>query len=321
MDFLDRRTLLGGIGGVTLAALSPTSIAAKPRRNFFERIGRPIGLQIYTLGPDVGKDIDATFAQVAQIGYREIELPSTLGKKPAELAASAAKAGLKIASLHLPLVKTGGPMGLTLGSEPAQVADALGALGAKWAVAPIMMLPENFKPEKGESFGTALARSAAAAGEDLWKQSAELLNKKASALKPLGIKVGYHNHNIEFAPVGKTTGWEILLRETDPGLVFFEVDTGWVATAGLDVVKFLKTVRGRARLMHVKDVAVGNPKSYAISMKPAEVGSGTLDWVKILPAARKAGIEHFLVEQEPPFEIPRIDSAAKSYAFLSKLKA
>jgi sugar phosphate isomerase/epimerase len=73
--------------------------------------------------------------------------------------------------------------------------------------------------------------------------------------------------------------------------------------------------------LHVKDVAPDNPQSYQISMKPAEVGSGTLNWSRILPAAQRAGVEHFLVEQEPPFVIPRIEAAAKSYAFLSQLTA
>jgi sugar phosphate isomerase/epimerase len=277
-------------------------------------------LQIYTLGGDVGKDIDATFAQVAKIGYREIELPNFLGRQPAEVAAAAKRAGLIISSVHLPLMPLG-PAGVTLVSEPAQVADALGGIGAKWAVAPIMLLPSDFRPKAGESFGDSIGRSVAAAGEDIWKRSAALLNERATALKPLGIKVGYHNHNIEFAPVGKTTGWDILWRETQPDLVSFEVDLGWIATAGLDPVKFLEKTRGRVRLVHVKDVAKGNPKSFTISMMPTQVGAGTLDWARILPAAHRAGVRHFYVEQEPPFTIPRIEAASQSYAFLSKLRA
>ena len=94
-----------------------------------------------------------------------------------------------------------------------------------------------------------------------------------------------------------------------------------MATAGLDPVRFLERARGRVRLLHVKDTAAGNPASYHISMMPAEVGSGTLNWSRILPAAHRAGGRHFLVEQEPPFTIPRIEAAARSYAFLSQIRA
>lgn len=317
-DF-NRRNFLALLAASAAAGCvgAPASIVSPLR--FFERVGKPIGLQIYTLGPDAGRDIDATFAQVAQIGYRQIELPNLFGKTPAELAAAARGAGLEIVSVHLPLLENSGPMGLTLGSDPAQVADALGTLGTSWAVAPILLMPDNFAMGPGESFAVAIGRAVAAAGEDHWKRSADLLNRKAAALAPLGIKVGYHNHNLEFAPVAGTTGWDIMWRETDPGLVFFEVDTGWIATAGRDPAAFLDGARGRVRLLHVKDVAADNPTSFAIGMNPAEVGSGVLDWASILPAAERAGVQHYLVEQEPPFTIPRIEAATKSFTFLNSL--
>jgi sugar phosphate isomerase/epimerase len=66
---------------------------------------------------------------------------------------------------------------------------------------------------------------------------------------------------------------------------------------------------------------VGNTTNFALSMKPAEVGSGMLDWASILPAAYDAGVRHFYVEQEPPFAMPRIEAARKSFGFLSQLRA
>ena len=321
MQEIKRRSFLVALGGVAVTSLAGCATTpVSSQKTFFGQIGRPIGLQIYTLGPEAGRDIDATFAQVAQIGYREIELPGLFGKKPAELAAAAARAGLTISSLHLPLVATAGP-GLSLGSDAGQIAEALGALNARWAVAPLLLLPQGLRPQSGEGMEAAISRSVAAAGEDIWKKTAELLNTKGSELKPLGFKVGYHNHNLEFAPIGKTRGWDILWGETQPDLVGFEVDLGWIATAGLDPVEFLKSVRGRVRLLHVKDVAAGNTVNFGIKMKPAEVGSGTLDWARILPEAHRAGVEHYFVEQEPPFTIPRIEAAAKSFAFLSQLPA
>lgn len=319
MPHLDRRSMLAALAAA--GAISALPAAARGRRLFFERIGKPIGLQVYTLGPDAGRDIDATFAQIAAIGYREVELPGLLGKTPAELAAAAARAGVRIVSLHVPLLAVGGPMAMTLNSDPAQLAETISALGARWAVAPIALIPTNFRPAAGESMGAAIARTVAAAGADIWKQTADQLNRAAAALAAHDIKVGYHNHNIEFRPIEQTTGWEILLAECDPRLVSFELDLGWVATAGLDPVQVLSRLHGRVRLLHVKDVAAGNPQSYEIAMHPAEVGAGTLDWARILPAARRAGVEHYLVEQEPPFTIPRIEAAQRSYQFLSQLRS
>ena len=320
MQKINRRSLLAGLGVSAFAAALAGSERGDSPKKFFERVGLPIGLQVYTLGPEAGKDIDATFASVAQIGYREVELPGMLGRKPGELAAAAARAGLVIGSIHLPLMSLGGPEALSLSSEPGVITDTLGTLGATWAVTPILILPNDFRPKPGEGLEQAISQSVAAAGKDIWKRTAALLNEKAGALKPLGINVGYHNHNLEFAPVDDTTGWDILWRETQPDLVSFEVDLGWVATAGLDPLRFLQQSRGRVRLLHVKDVAAGNPASYQLSMKPAEVGSGALDWSQLLPAAYEAGVRHFYVEQEPPFTIPRIDAAAQSFAFLAQLR-
>ncbi|MCE7798285.1 sugar phosphate isomerase/epimerase [Sphingobium sufflavum] len=322
MTNVSRRAILGGLGAVGLAAtMGGISPAARSRPPFFQRIGRPIGLQLYTLGDGIGRDLDATFASVAAIGYREVELPSLLGRQPAEIAAAARRAGISITSLHLPLLTKGSPNGLSMASDAAKIADSLGVLGAKWAVAPILLFPDGFRPNPGESMPMAISRSVAAAGEDIWKRTAALLNDKGRALKPLGIGVGYHNHNVEFASVGRTTGWEILWRETDPALVSFEVDTGWIVAAGMDPVQFLRAHHGRIRQLHVKDVAAGTTPNFTIAMNPTEVGSGTVDWARLLPEAHRAGVRHFYVEQEPPFAIPRLEAATRSYAFLSKLSA
>ncbi len=313
-----RRSLVTGLSSLAALCWLEGRALAAPRETFFAKIGQPIGLQVYTLGEEAGRDIDATFAQIAAIGYREIELPNLYSRKPADIRAAANRAGLTIRSIHIPAQGTGTG---SLNGAPAEVAEMVKTLGARRAVVPIAPFPPSFRPQPGEAMQAAIGRSFAAAGADHWRRTAALLNEKAAALKPHGVALGYHNHNIEFAPVGKTTGWDILVRETDPRLVDFEVDVGWVAAAGLDSVAFLRRLRGRASQLHVKDVAAGNTTNFALAMKPAEVGSGTLDWARILPAARAAGVRHFYVEQEPPFTMPRIEAARKSYAFLSALRA
>lgn len=318
---LGRRKFLTGLctGSVGLA-MAGSPMAAR-RRGFFERIGKPVGIQIYTLGEEPAKDLEGTFARLAQIGFRDIELPGLFGKKPAELKAAADKAGLRLSSVHLPMQGMPGGSGLSLLSDAQRIADDLGTMGIFQGVAPIAPFPEGFRPQQGETMQAAIGRTFAAAGKGHWQKAAAVLNERAAALLPFGIIVGYHNHNIEFAPIDGTTGWDVLTDETDPKLVHFEVDVGWVSAAGLDPVAFFAKNAGRCRWMHVKDVKASTATNYGLQMDPTEVGSGRLDWAKVLPAARAAGVEHFYLEQEPPFAIPRIEAAAKGYRFLSQLRA
>ena len=319
MMFNRRAFLFSGIGAGM--ALSAPPVLARPPRAFFKRIGRPIGLQLYTLGEEAARDPSATLAAVADIGYRDIELPNLYGSSAAELRRAADQAGLRISSLHLSAAKRVAAPGLSLSSSPAEIADTLGALGANRGVLPMVAVPESLRAALGGDFRAGLVQAFAVAGADPWKRTAALLNERAAGLKPHGFSLGYHNHNLEFAPVDGTTGWDILIAECDPALVSFEVDIGWVATAGLDPAAFLGKLKGRVAQLHVKDVAPGGTANFALSMQPAEVGAGKLDWARILPAAHEAGARHFYVEQEPPFAIPRMEAVRRSFAFLSGLRA
>lgn len=318
---MDRRSLLVSLAAGGAFAATGGSVFAAPAKGFFARTGLPVGLQLYTLGTEPRKDIDGTFARLASIGYRELELPELYGKTPKEMRAAADRAGLKLGSIHLALGAMAPASVLSLNSDPQRVADELGVMGIRQAILPIIPFPADMRPRAGESFQSAIARTLGEVGPDFWKRTAADLNQKAAALKPHGIALGYHNHNVEFIKVGEGTGWDILVRETDPALVHFEIDIGWVAAAGLDPVAFLRSVKGRARLLHVKDLKASTKANTALQMDPAEVGSGKQDWAGILPAAYTAGVRHFYVEQEPPFAIPRMEAVEKSFAFLSTLKA
>lgn len=317
---LNRRALLTGIAAAAMTAIS-SQPAEAARRPFFARTGRRLGFQLYSLGDEAGKDLAGAFASVARIGYRDIELPNLYGKSPAEVRALADGAGLSLTSLHLPAMGGPGQAMLSLLSDTQRIVDDLGVLGITGAVAPIAPFPAAFRPGPGENPMASLAKMFADAGIDGWKRTAALLNEKAAALKPHGIQVGYHNHNIEFAPLGGTTGWDVLVKGTDPALVKFEVDVGWVAAAGLDPATFLDRNRGRLRWLHVKDLKASTKPNFALTMDPTEAGSGEQDWARILPAAHRAGVEHFYVEQEPPFAIPRIEAAQRSWTYLSQLRA
>lgn len=293
---------------------------AGPRERFFDRIGKPIGLQLYTLGDEPEKDLDTVLSKLAAIGYRDIELPQLYGRSPADLRAAADNAGLRLSSFHIPAPGLAPPGAITLGSPAREIADMLGALGMFTAILPITPFPADFRRKDGEDFPTMFTRALTEGGADHWKRTADMLNARALALKPFGIQLGYHNHNLEFAPVGDTTGWDLLVENTDPSLVHFEVDLGWVAAAGLDPATFLQQQAGRVRWLHLKDLKASTKTNFALTMDPTEIGSGEQDWANILTAAEAAGVEHYYVEQEPPFAMPRMESAKRSYAFLSQLE-
>ena len=303
-----------------LASLSATNApaAAQP---FFKRHGLPIGLQLYTLGPEAQVDLAATFGAVAAIGYRSVELPGLVLSRAAEVRAALDRTGLVCPSVHVQ--PRGGPNDAAFNNDPGKLGEALNAIGVKTAVAPIFLIPERFdmKPKPGEDRGAVLRRLGAQMTLDDWKRNAESMNDKARGLKASGIKVGYHNHNFEFAPLGDTNGFEILLKHTDPTLVSFELDVGWVAAAGVDPAKVFAHHKGRFTQMHVKDIKATTKPNYVLSMDPTEVGSGALVWKTLLPAAYAAGVRGFYLEQEPPFTMPRIAAAKVGYDYLAGVTA
>ncbi|MDP3548890.1 MAG: sugar phosphate isomerase/epimerase [Novosphingobium sp.] len=321
---INRRSLLAALaaGGALAMGDAPAMAALRGGKPFFKRIGKPIGLQLYTLGDMPTKDLDGTLAKLAAVGFTDIELPNFYNRKPADLRAAADKAGVRYSSIHMnmPGPFTGGA--LSLMSSPQEIADGLNALGIYQVFMPLCPLPDGFSIPEGKNPQVAIGDALQAAGADHWKRTAALLNERAAALKPFGIALGYHNHNMEFAPLpGGTTGWEILMKETDPALVNFELDLGWTSAAGLDPAVELGKLKGRVKAVHMKDVKATTKTNYVMSQDPTEVGSGRLQWAKILPAALAAGVEHFYVEQEPPFAMDRLAAVTKSHGFLSRFVA
>lgn len=312
----DRRGLLTGLGALGLTAATPAFGAR--RMPFFKRIGKPLGVQLYALGEAAQKDLAGTLTRLAAMGYRDFELPGLFGRAPKDVRSDADSAGVRFGCIHLGMPNLQPPGALTLMSRPQEIADAMGALGIHKAVLPVPLLPDDFAAGPNEDFRAALTRGVEAGGLDMWKRMAALLNERAAALKPYGIQLGYHNHNMEFLPQGNTTGWNVLLGELDPKLVFIELDLGWVAAAGLDPAAELKKLSGRVKMVHVKDIKASTKPNFALQQDPAEVGLGMLDWGRILPACDAAGVEHYYIEQEPPFVRDRFASMKLSHDFLSR---
>lgn len=300
LDLHRRAFLAAGVAAMTAGSAS----AAQP---FFKRHGLQVGIQLYTLAPEAAKDLDGTLKAIGGIGYKAVELHSLFGKTGAQMRASLDAAGLTCTSIH---VQGRGQLDGDLG----KLAENLTAIGVENAVMPSPYIPDRLV---GKGLREVLTQLTA----DDWKMNADFLSEKAAVLAKSGIKVGYHNHNFEFAPLGDTNGLEILIRRTDPKLVTFELDVGWVAAAGVDPAAFFGKHKGRFSLMHVKDIKADTQSNFELKMDPTEIGSGKLPWKTLLPAAYAAGVRGFYVEQEPPFARPRIEAAKISHDYLASLVA
>jgi len=315
---LSRRNLISF--GAAAATLGAASAAWAAKEGFFMRHKLPIGLQLYTLGPGLAADLDNQLSQVARTGYKTVELAGYLGKTPTELRAAFDKAGLSATSSHV--------QGRPSGTDPSLqdidrlVADAH-VIGIKSFVLPMFPIPTHIDmtPKPGDDRRAVMARLAQQMTLDDWKATADLLNTAGAKIQKAGLRLGYHNHNVEFAPSAGTTGMEYLLKNTDPKLVHFEMDVGWVVAAGQDPFALMKGHPGRFKQMHVKDVLATTKPNFVFQQDPTEIGSGMIDWKKLLPAAYAAGIRDFFVEQEAPFAKPRLESIKVSFDYLNALVA
>jgi sugar phosphate isomerase/epimerase len=314
-----RRAFLGTAAAVSCVGATTGFAALAQRHRFFARHHLAIGLQLYTLGDAPYRDLDGTLATVARIGYRAVEPVGLMKRTAAELRAALDRAGLSCPSTHVPL-QAGGSGGPTLAGDIGKLAADMHRLGVKYVVVPIFPVPERIGgPRKGEDGLQYLIRAGREMTADDWRRTAAQLNEKGAALKREGLELAYHNHNVEFTQHGPGTAYDLLLANTDPEAVWFEMDVGWVAAAGVDPIRLLRTHRQRFRLIHVKDIEASTVPNHAFKMDPADVGSGILDWKSILPAGYEAGVRHYYVEQEPPFAGPRMEAARADYEYLARL--
>lgn len=311
-----RRSLLASGLALGAAALATPALGAAKRR-FFGPGGETLGLQIYTLGGDMLKDLDAAFGAVAAIGYRAVEL-LILDQPATEVRDALKRAGLAAHSTQASFETPKGP-NLTTGFD-ALVAMAH-TIGLEWVAPSLFDAPKRLGPPRaGEDLGAWFVRLAAEMTADDWKRYAETLNRTGARLKPHGLRIAHHNHNLDFHPVGDTNGYELIVANTDPDLVAFELDVGWVAAAGHDPIALLKRHSGRFRMMHMKDIKPETVPNYAFQQAPATPGQGVLDWAKLLPAAKAAGVCGWYVEEEAPFPTTRLDAVKANYAYFSTLK-
>lgn len=312
--FSRRQMLELGAAGLALTVPGLGALAAPQPGGFFARHKLPIGLQLYTVGDSARADIAGTLSKVAAAGFTAVELAGFHGHDARTLRQAADAAGISFPSIHMQAKAQGSEPGLD--QDPDKIAADMKVLGVTDVVLPMFLFPENLpKPQPGDR--NFFARAVASLTRADWQATAAFLNRKAADLKKVGLRLSYHNHNPEFRPIDGTTGLAILLAETDPELVSFEMDVGWVAAAGVDPVPLLKAQPHRFRMMHVKDIKADTQANFALQQDPTEVGSGELKWPMLLDVAWASGVRRFFVEQEPPFARDRFEAIAISAKYLA----
>ena len=275
------------------ASLATTGLLISKKEWFYNN--KTIGLQLYTLRNEVSKDLKGTIARVAQIGYKNVETfgysaGKYFGLSTGDFAAIFAQNNLKTPSGHYTL-----PDYLSKGDM-----DDL-----KRAV-------EDSKPLKHDFFTVPYLPEPLRTSLDDYKRLADRLSKAGEVVKDAGMRLAYHNHNFEFKDWGDgKTGYDILLTQTDPKLVNFEMDIYWVTKAGVDPIKLIQANPGRLKMWHVKDMDSTPDKSFT------EVGTGVINYKEIFKYKKLSGMEHFFVEQDQ-IKIDPYESITKSYEYIKE---
>ncbi len=228
------------------------------------------GLQLYTLRDDLPKDPKGVMKQAASFGYKQFEGfegPKGIfwGMKNTELKKFLDDIGVQLVSTHCNMEKD-------FERKAAEAAE----IGVKY------LLDAWVGPQK-----TA----------DDYKRFADKFNAWGDICKKNGMRFAYHNHDYSLE---KTDNGEfpqdIFMKNTNPDTVDFEMDIYWVVTAGQDPVEWFKRYPGRFRLCHIKDRKKDAPASDRDAS--VDLGTGSIDFKKILRVGEDSGLQYYIVEQE-----------------------
>jgi sugar phosphate isomerase/epimerase len=304
---MDRRQFLGAMAtGVVLSphlgcgraddrpSEAPTAGATPPPSRRIERIG----VQLYTVRTEMEKDVEATLARIAQIGFKEVEFAGYFNRTPKDIRAMLDRNGLTAPAAHVPYA--------SLGAGWKKVLDDSVVVGHEYLVIPFLDDEVRAQP-------------------DAYARVAEALNKGAEETNKAGLKFAYHNHQFEFVPAANgQSGWDTLVTQCSPS-VLFELDLFWASVAGQDPIRLFEAHPGRFPLVHVKDMET-RPDTPAAEMVPferafeelADVGEGSIDWAAIFARGDLGGIRHYFVEHDQP-KAP-FESIEASYRYLTKLR-
>ena len=270
-----------GLAGLPTKAVTSIHDSRFTIHNSPEQL-RNIGVQLYTVRDRMRASVEQTLEQVARIGYKEVEFAGYFGRSAKDIRGLLDANGLSAPSAHsadLPSIR----------NRFAQVLDDAATVGHRYVIC--ASLPRSEQTEDG------------------YKKIAGEFNRAGALAAQRGITVGFHNHDGEFAALGGTTGYDILLAECDPKLVTFQMDLFWTVKGDKDPLVYFAKYPGRFSSVHVKDMAAGGAM--------VDVGAGQLPFGKYFAQSKQAGIRHYFVEHDSPTD--PMGSITSSHKYLSAL--
>ena len=226
-----------------------------------------IGLQLYTVRRAMSKDIEGTIAAVAAAGVRELEFAGYYNKSAKWWRDTLGRHGLTTPSTHIGIPAAD--------SEWQAQFEFAKEMEHNWVIVPWMDAKSLKTP-------------------DDWMRVASRLNSAGKMAERAGLNFGYHNHDFEFATVGDTTGYELLMKHTDPDLVDFELDIYWAVKAGQNPIDMMERWPGRYTCCHLKDAGPAPERAML------DVGAGTIDFAAIIEKGRPQGLRHWYIEHDNP---------------------
>jgi sugar phosphate isomerase/epimerase len=283
---MNRRAFLTSIGlaaAGTQLACAPSLQTATPGRRL-----RRVGVQLYSLRDDARRDLERTLADIAAIGYRDVEMLGSFnnfGVPPARLRQILDRNGLRAPSTHV--------SGNALDDLERQVEDAQ-TLGHQYII--VASLPISGRPTL-----------------DDYRRWADRLNESGQRALRRGVRIGFHNHANDHTPIDGTVPYDLLVERTDPSVVRLQLDTGNTAMAGRDPLEYLKRYGARYWLFHIKDV----PRLGATN--DTELGKGVIDFRRLLASIDDIDEKLLFVEQETYPGAP-LESRRRDYAYISALE-
>jgi sugar phosphate isomerase/epimerase len=248
----------------------------------------PLGLQMYSLRFHTQSNAMDRIDKARELGFRAIEGGAPMRMPVGEFLKGLEQRGIK-------LVSTGSSYDRLKSDPDSQVAQAK-ALGAKYVMCSWITHPKGKFSEKE-------AREAAA-----------VFNAAGEKYRKEGITFTYHCHGYEFQPFGDGTLFDLIVKETKPEFVSFEIDVFWAAQGGADPAKLIEKHGSRFKLMHVKDLRKGaaiNSTGAAPDEDSVAIGQGSIDWRAVLKAAQKAGVEYYFIEDEAKNAVEQIPQSLK----------
>jgi sugar phosphate isomerase/epimerase len=252
-----------------------------------------VGLQLYTLRNEIDEQGPIpVLEKVAKLGYKwmegyEYEDRKILGLEPSEMKKVLDDLGMTMPSLHaVTEVSSDGGKDAVM-KQMTESAEDVKAVGAKYLVWAFLQEEDRTSIED-------------------YKRHIETWNQFGKICKDNGVQFAYHNHDFEFLTPDGHNAYDLIMENTDPDEVKFELDLFWIAMAKYDPVEYFNKAPGRFPLWHVKDMITEPYIAEDEERYFAEVGNGVIDFARIFEARKTAGLDYFFVEQDftqkTPFE-------------------